>query len=57
MLSSSESENIVHKESYMYKQKDVFFSRIGAREMKGGADRTQRYKKLEILVLKIFFVD
>lgn len=36
---------------------DVCFPRIGARETKGGADRTQRYRKLEILVPKIFFVD
>lgn len=36
---------------------DVCFPRIGARETKGGTDRTQRYRKLEILVPKIFFVD
>ena len=25
--------------------------------MKGGADRTQRYTKIEVIVYKIFFVD
>ena len=38
-------------------RKDVFFPRVGAREMKSSADRTQRDRKLEIWVLKIFFVD